>query len=393
MQPNKISRDDLTKCEEDEAIGGSPPRSSQSQGLPILLEGNPSSLFNSRYSASFDSFRMERPNHPRMDTTLSRRTNNSIRPGASRNEGTQNTMPEQALPPQSQEAAERPQFSLAGSYAPPQQEPAYVDPEYYGLNPNYNKPKNKPLWGLAKPLPRVVRPGMRSRDDRRNKKGKDDGTTAVETQGDQGTAPIPEVDMIPSQRRDEQPRRKTSRKTSKPKPSPGSVPVTPTGSNAGSLFDKYGTPKDEKDDPLEHWQSAEAHQQRASDASQDRAAARHMYDEAGVGDQQLSRLSSVEEVDSHGQQQGSAIEEGDAPHTQDLEAAATGDKLDLGWVDDDTALEKYEMAEADHVYNKWSKVRLTLREPFAEGLAVSLFTFLNRHQLTDRRQWWQFSLA
>lgn len=54
-------------------------------------------------------------------------------------------------------------FTLAGP--PPietlvQNQP-YVDPGYAHLNPAYVQPDNvRPVWGLAKPLPRVVRPGM-----------------------------------------------------------------------------------------------------------------------------------------------------------------------------------------------------------------------------------------
>lgn len=37
----------------------------------------------------------------------------------------------------------------------------YVDPGYAQLNPAYDQPANvRPVWGLAKPLPRVLRPGM-----------------------------------------------------------------------------------------------------------------------------------------------------------------------------------------------------------------------------------------
>lgn len=38
---------------------------------------------------------------------------------------------------------------------------AYIDPGYTDLNPAYEvAPNNRPVWGLAKPLPHVVRPGM-----------------------------------------------------------------------------------------------------------------------------------------------------------------------------------------------------------------------------------------
>ncbi|OAL20000.1 hypothetical protein AYO22_09150 [Fonsecaea multimorphosa] len=37
----------------------------------------------------------------------------------------------------------------------------YIDPGYTQLNPAYDQPTNvRPVWGLAKPLPRVLRPGM-----------------------------------------------------------------------------------------------------------------------------------------------------------------------------------------------------------------------------------------
>ncbi|KAJ5569618.1 MIP transporter [Penicillium hispanicum] len=62
--------------------------------------------------------------------------------------------------------AERTQgkFTLAGPEETPQlrlsHEP-FVQPGYGDLNPSYEQPNNtKPVWSLAKPLPRVVRPGM-----------------------------------------------------------------------------------------------------------------------------------------------------------------------------------------------------------------------------------------
>ncbi|RHZ52846.1 MIP/aquaporin family protein [Aspergillus thermomutatus] len=55
-------------------------------------------------------------------------------------------------------------FTLAGPDETPQlrlaHEP-FVHPGYTELNPAYEQPANaKPVWSLAKPLPRVVRPGM-----------------------------------------------------------------------------------------------------------------------------------------------------------------------------------------------------------------------------------------
>jgi aquaglyceroporin related protein len=53
------------------------------------------------------------------------------------------------------------QFSLAGPQDIVAIQPNYVDPGYTQLNPAYAQPLHaKPVWSLAKPLPRVVRPGM-----------------------------------------------------------------------------------------------------------------------------------------------------------------------------------------------------------------------------------------
>ncbi|KAL4932949.1 MIP/aquaporin family protein [Aspergillus undulatus] len=55
-------------------------------------------------------------------------------------------------------------FTLAGPDETPQLRTAhepFVHPGYSDLNPEYEQPTNtKPVWSLAKPLPRVVRPGM-----------------------------------------------------------------------------------------------------------------------------------------------------------------------------------------------------------------------------------------
>lgn len=53
-------------------------------------------------------------------------------------------------------------FSLAGSQPPAKKQPvSYVDPEYTQYNPHYIEENREPVWSLAQPLPRVVRPGMR----------------------------------------------------------------------------------------------------------------------------------------------------------------------------------------------------------------------------------------
>ena len=60
--------------------------------------------------------------------------------------------------------AGRSKFTLAGPEETSQVQQAhepYIHPGYADLNPAYEQPANsKPVWSLAKPLPRVVRPGM-----------------------------------------------------------------------------------------------------------------------------------------------------------------------------------------------------------------------------------------
>lgn len=55
-------------------------------------------------------------------------------------------------------------FTLAGPSDTPtlaEQHQPYVDPGYTDLNPAYEQPgSSRPVWGLAKPMPRVIRPGM-----------------------------------------------------------------------------------------------------------------------------------------------------------------------------------------------------------------------------------------
>ncbi|KAJ5647713.1 Glycerol uptake facilitator protein [Penicillium lividum] len=88
-----------------------------------------------------------------------------------------------------------PSHSLAGNnMAPnqpqqPQQANVYVEPEYRQRNPKYGRENEKPIWGLAKPLPRVVRPGMR-RDEKSQ-------TAAQQTEPPGESAPAPEMDATP----------------------------------------------------------------------------------------------------------------------------------------------------------------------------------------------------
>lgn len=65
-------------------------------------------------------------------------------------------------------------FSLAGSRPPARKQlVACVDPEYTLYKPQYAEETREPVWSLAKPLPRVVRPGMRAaKDEDKEEQGK-----------------------------------------------------------------------------------------------------------------------------------------------------------------------------------------------------------------------------
>ncbi|CEJ59829.1 Putative Aquaporin-like protein [Penicillium brasilianum] len=65
----------------------------------------------------------------------------------------------------------------------------YIHPDYQQLNPRYGQHNSHPVWGLAKPLPRVVRPGMR-RDESKNQ-------SACEVNPPGGSEPAPELGSTP----------------------------------------------------------------------------------------------------------------------------------------------------------------------------------------------------
>lgn len=95
----------------------------------------------------------------------------------------------------SQQVNQWPTHSLAGNNMAPihphtsHHGNVYVEPEYRQRNPRYGRENEKPLWGLAKPLPRVVRPGMR-----RDQKSQ---TAAQQSEPPGDSAPAPELGATP----------------------------------------------------------------------------------------------------------------------------------------------------------------------------------------------------
>lgn len=259
-----------------------------------------------------------------------------------------------------------PTFSLAGSasYAPNQNNVSYVAPGYHELNPNYNAPANKPLWGLAKPLPRVVRPGMRGKDGRDgqagNAKRENNERTAVETEDQVGTEAIPQLDKIASQRQDDQRPEAPSLK-SRP-----SNTLTRGQSKESNKIAQAGTPKAEIGDPMDHWASSTPPLERGTGEGETaiQAEARQMHNrpdfqEPGLPDAQ----QTLTETDSRDYA---------VPNGRDsYDDAFDGDKDDkLRWAADHDDLEEYEVEEAEHDFNRWSSTRRRYKEPLAEFLGT-----------------------
>jgi hypothetical protein len=68
------------------------------------------------------------------------------------------------------------------------QHQAYVEPGYAELNPAYDQPGNvRPIWGLADPMPRTVRPGTKPSDQEiQTGKPREDVLQPTDSQMEQG---------------------------------------------------------------------------------------------------------------------------------------------------------------------------------------------------------------
>lgn len=125
-------------------------------------EAEPRSPIRSPRRAATTSFDMELPSPLRAATNLSQIPTIEIQPTTSnlRRRSTRRSN----IGRRPSTAAGRSQFTLAGPEETTQLQQVhenFVHPGYADLNPAYEQPASaKPVWSLAKPLPRVVRPGM-----------------------------------------------------------------------------------------------------------------------------------------------------------------------------------------------------------------------------------------
>lgn len=261
----------------------------------------------------------------------------------------------------------RPIYSLAGNHDFQSHGIGYVSPGYYALNPDYQKPKDQPLWGLAKPLPRVVRPGMRR---------KGHGEEVVEDKHAEQEQPgsaeaIPQVGMINDQREDAGLESNTPRdidergyghqlEQRQPPPERAETGGTQHTHQQGSPIDQYGTPKEEKGDPMDEWSARQKFSRGSSNPFEDA--------HGDLGASGLRKLSSVREESAPDITTicSASSNEGLGHNDIDLESGEQcGD-----WPVEDEEAEKYMQEERDN-YNGWAAIRARLREPLAECLAVS----------------------
>ncbi|TVY85020.1 putative membrane protein [Lachnellula suecica] len=279
--------------------------------------------------------------------------------------------PSSQNPSQPRRPLQRPHFSLAGSMTAQAHAPSYVDPEYNELNPRYQRPENAPVWGLAKPLPRVVRPGMR-RGQRASSKGQGEQgvveDTEVEVQ-EPGTAEaIPQLGLIDVQRqqagkeRTGRERRNSDERGYAHQQIGKKLNETVSRLGSGTDADHYVTPMEEKGNPVDEWFAKQPSTKLEPFETQNE----------DLGNRRTSRLSSLQEVPSHAISTASTISKDSAdgadPNKIDLEA---GENHEDEWSLEKDEADRYAQEEWE-THNGWASFRARFREPLAECLATMI---------------------
>jgi aquaglyceroporin related protein len=268
----------------------------------------------------------------------------------------------------SNQQAQRPQYSLARPFVSHTHVPSYVQPGYHELNPGYQEIQQAPLWGLAKPLPRVLRPGMRRQQEGAHGSRKPD---VVENQQAEVEEPgsseaIPQVGMINDQRNDAGKSSTRNGGVSSGERGYGNQdpakmirhPVAPRSRS------DIVTPCEEKGNPMDVWK-----QNLTPDETPNPFVG---YDDGDIGHARAQRLSNIYEFSSN--EEFGGIHSRPAAHYALTEKSdevdlENGDAVDwpVEKVDDE---DHRTLAERD-AYNRWSATRARFREPLAECLAVS----------------------
>ncbi|KAH7333306.1 aquaporin-like protein [Rhexocercosporidium sp. MPI-PUGE-AT-0058] len=257
-------------------------------------------------------------------------------------------------------------FSLAGGTSLPAHGVSYIDPTYHEYNPAYQKGQNTPLWGLAKPLPRVVRQGMRRGRGDDEQGTVEDAEAEIEEPGSSDV--IPQVGMINDQRDDAgkdpvECRERCSNRGYGHQRSrrPNTESTVQRAGSRNSVVDTTLSPLNEKSNHLDDWHSREDPVRRP-DPFDDR--------HGDLGERSMNRLLSVPEVPSRvildsNVDSFNGRRTGLDPADIDLEA---GEKLDE-WPVEDGEEEQYLEEERD-MHNSWAEFRARFREPLAECLAT-----------------------
>ncbi|KAL3417818.1 MIP family channel protein [Phlyctema vagabunda] len=276
---------------------------------------------------------------PRRNDTQQTRTSvgTSQRGGASRRQRPQRITP----------AGDRPQYSLAGSFAGPPNTGGYVDPQYYDLNPRYQRQEAAPLWGLAKPLPRIVRPGMRGKQEDKPAERPAPGSSEA----------IPQLGMIDEQRDN------VGKETNDNGPRNGYGNQNRRSSGKGAQ-EIPKTPGLERGNPMEEWLSYPSTKSSTSNP----------LDQAGdIGTGGLPRLSNVDEhpiEEERTRRDNFAQAHNEHQYDVDLEAGQKYDDFGDEQEEDDERADS-EYYEQDEL-NAWASIRAKLREPLAECLATMI---------------------
>ncbi|KAF7959663.1 hypothetical protein EAE96_001278 [Botrytis aclada] len=250
-------------------------------------------------------------------------------------------------------------FTLAGP-APVEtmvQNQPYVDPGYAHLNPAYDQPENvRPVWGLAKPLPRVVRPGMIPSRTEINmaQQQQQQPQTQADVDLEQGRIePTLKLSRISTALQNARQQRENNLMEAHGLVSPTTLQTTPSRQQPLTAPSQVIEEEDLADKPTN-----------TDTTSPERPPTRPPLSFDGRPSQtsQHSQNEPFPNLSDH-DDQGSVTTEVAGP-----------DDLDGEWVGQEIPLVAYDPNYDDEIHNlhtHWSVIRLRFREPLAELLAVT----------------------
>lgn len=249
----------------------------------------------------------------------------------------------------------RQMFTLAGPSPPDEgnngraqnQHQPYVEDGYAELNPAYSQPGNvRPIWGLADPMPRIIRRGMKPSQQEiqadRPKPGEEDEDVLqpTDSQMEQGMGPKLNLNKLDQSIHDA------------------------TKERERKYADKYGK---KFEPPSEMGQ--ESHTRPAGFLQQ-----LTPPQEAGEDEEELSK-ASTRRSDTERQQQHSCSEDG---HDEEKDEETNDDVAESTSVQKNEGISPINNIEGElhNHHTLWAVLRTRLREPLAEILAVSLTRYL-----------------